>query len=53
MSDLEEEGYQAYLDGKNYSYKTNVHWLNGWAKAERETRGGHFDRHGRHTPCYG
>jgi hypothetical protein len=47
------EGFDAYFEGKGYKDDSNVHWLNGWAKAERESRCGHFDQLGRPTPCYG
>ncbi len=48
-----KEGFDAYFEGKGYKDECSVHWMNGWAKAERESRGGHYDRYGRSTPCYG
>jgi len=54
MQTWEEKGYDAYFAGVAYNKgESHARWLNGWMQAERESRGGHFDRHGRPTPCFG
>lgn len=49
----ENMGFDNYFEGIDYNQgPTTVHWMNGWIRAERESRCGHFDRYGNHTPCY-
>ena len=42
-----DKGYEAYHQGIPYTFCKNVQWLNGWIKAERESRCGWYDRYGR------
>jgi hypothetical protein len=41
-----DEGFAAYFDGAKYSASTNLEWINGWSKAERESRCGWYDQYG-------
>lgn len=50
---LKQQGYDAYFARKSYKDHTSVHWMNGWAQAEKDSRGGNFDQYGRPTPCFG
>jgi len=45
-------GFDEYFEGRGYSYRSNVNWMNGWGDAERQSRGGNFDKLGRPSPCY-
>jgi len=41
-----EEGFNAFFENKRYSESQNAEWLNGWTKAERESRCGWFLQNG-------
>lgn len=41
-----ETGFKAYFNGAKYSASTNLEWINGWSKAERESRCGWYDQYG-------
>lgn len=42
-----EQGYKAFFDRVSYNKNTNPEWLNGWTRAERESRCGWYDIQGK------
>jgi len=42
-----DKGFEDYYKNRSYSAETSAEWMRGWATAERESRCGWYDRHGR------
>jgi len=44
---MEKQGFEDYFLNLGYKHSNNLSWLNGWTRAERESRCGWYDEIGR------